>query len=140
VESRKVPPGKKPTPAACVLDPLKSITGPSILPQVQEDLLLRKRWFVSDPKICFDHIIDLSPLSRKFWPDQNFFSFTKKRWSRKKSEKTYFRHSGEPRIGSGAGAGIKLNPLTLPLSSANGGEGGGEGGRIKKEIPIQSSY
>ena len=34
----------------------------------------------------------------------------------------------------------KLNPLTLPLSPANGGEGGGEGGRIKKEIPIQSSY
>jgi len=39
-----------------------------------------------------------------------------------------------------AKAGIKLNPLTLPLSPANGGEGGGEGGRIKKEIPIQSSY
>jgi hypothetical protein len=73
-----VPPGKKPTPAACVLDPLKSITGPSILPQVQEDLLLKKRWFVSDPRTCFDHIIDLSPLSRKFWPDQNFSSFTKK--------------------------------------------------------------
>jgi hypothetical protein len=35
------------------------------------------------------------------------------------------------------GMGIKLNPLTLPLSPANGGEGGGEGGRIKKEIPIQ---
>jgi hypothetical protein len=73
-----VPPGKKPAPAACVFDPLKSITGPSILPQVQEDLLLRKRGFVSDPKICFDHIIDLSPLSRKFWPDQNFFILTKK--------------------------------------------------------------
>ena len=39
-----------------------------------------------------------------------------------------------------AKAGIKLSPLTLPLSPANGGEGGGEGGRIKKEIPIQSSY
>ena len=39
-----------------------------------------------------------------------------------------------------AKAGIKLNPLTLPLSPANGGEGGGEGGRIKKEIPILSSY
>jgi hypothetical protein len=25
-------------------------------------------------------------------------------------------------------AGIKLSPLTLPLSPANGGEGGGEGG------------
>jgi predicted DNA-binding protein (UPF0251 family) len=35
---------------------------------------------------------------------------------------------------------IKLIPLTLSLSPANGGEGGGEGGRIKKEIPIQSSY
>jgi len=35
---------------------------------------------------------------------------------------------------------IQLIPLTLPLSPANGGEGGGEGGRIKKEIPIQSSY
>jgi len=31
----------------------------------------------------------------------------------------------------------KLNPLTLPLSPANGGEGRGKGGRIKKEIPIQ---
>ena len=39
-----------------------------------------------------------------------------------------------------AKAGIKLNPLTLPLSPANGGEGGGEGRRIKKEIPIHSSY
>ena len=39
-----------------------------------------------------------------------------------------------------AKAGIQLNPLILPLSPANGGEGGGEGGRTKKEIPIQSSY
>jgi hypothetical protein len=35
---------------------------------------------------------------------------------------------------------IQLIPLTLPLSPANGGEGGGEGGRTKKEIPIQSRY
>jgi len=35
---------------------------------------------------------------------------------------------------------FQLNPLTLPLSPANGGEGGGEGGRIKKQIPIQSRY
>jgi hypothetical protein len=31
---------------------------------------------------------------------------------------------------------IKLSPLTLPLSPANGGEGGGEG-EGKKEIPVR---
>jgi hypothetical protein len=41
--------GKKPAPAACLFDPLISIIGPSILPQVQEDLLRRKREFVNEP-------------------------------------------------------------------------------------------